>query len=100
MSSVCLIPYRAAKLLKRIVALKAHRKTIVQEIVDVKCVTICGRCHPLQAARMLGKEEGQVNLIVAHLGAGASITAIEHGKSIDTTMGLTPLEGWAAWQLL
>lgn len=40
-----------------------------------------------------------MNLIVAHLGAGASVTAIQNGKSIDTTMGLTPLEGWAAWLL-
>ena len=42
---------------------------------------------------MLGKQESQLNLIVAHLGAGASVTAIQNGRSVDTTMGLTPLEG-------
>ncbi|CAK0783791.1 hypothetical protein CVIRNUC_006991 [Coccomyxa viridis] len=46
-----------------------------------------------QAARLLGKAESQVSLIVAHLGAGASVTAVQNGRSIDTTMGLTPLEG-------
>ena len=37
-----------------------------------------------------------MNLIVAHLGAGASVTAVQNGRSIDTTMGLTPLEGCAS----
>jgi acetate kinase len=34
-----------------------------------------------------------VNLIVAHMGGGASMCCIKNGQSIDTTMGLTPLEG-------
>lgn len=41
--------------------------------------------------RKLGKEK--VNLIVCHVGSGASITAVKDGKSYDTTMGLTPLDG-------
>jgi acetate kinase len=45
------------------------------------------------AARFLGREPADVNLIVLHLGNGASATAIERGRSIDTSMGLTPLEG-------
>lgn len=44
-------------------------------------------------ARFLEKREEEVNLIVCHLGSGASACAIRSGKSIDTTMGLTPLEG-------
>lgn len=44
-----------------------------------------------RAAEMLGKETA--NVIVCHLGNGASITAVKDGKSIDTSMGLTPLEG-------
>lgn len=48
-----------------------------------------------QAARMLGKSADSVNLIVGHLGAGASITAVQQGQSVDTSMGLTPLEGCA-----
>jgi acetate kinase len=44
-----------------------------------------------QAQKMLKKKK--VNLITCHLGAGSSITAIKENKSIDTSMGLTPLEG-------
>ena len=46
-----------------------------------------------EAARLLGKEPGDTNLIIAHLGNGASITAVAGGCSVDTSMGLTPLEG-------
>jgi acetate kinase len=41
----------------------------------------------------LGKKESELNLIICHLGSGASICAIKNGKSFDTSMGLTPLEG-------
>jgi acetate kinase len=43
--------------------------------------------------QMMGKSKGEANLITAHLGNGCSITAIEKGQSIDTSMGFTPLEG-------
>jgi acetate kinase len=46
-----------------------------------------------EAARHLGRPLTTLNLITLHLGNGASATAIERGKSIDTSMGLTPLEG-------
>ncbi|MBC7291478.1 MAG: acetate kinase [Actinotalea sp.] len=46
-----------------------------------------------RAAAMLGKDPADVNVIVAHLGNGASITAVEGGCSVETSMGLTPLEG-------
>jgi len=46
-----------------------------------------------QAARELGRPLGELNLIVLHLGNGASVTAIANGKSVDTSMGMTPLEG-------
>lgn len=45
------------------------------------------------AADWLGKPLSQTSLISLHLGNGASITAIENGLSVDTSMGLTPLEG-------
>jgi acetate kinase len=48
-----------------------------------------GRC----AARYLGRRFGELKLISCHLGNGVSMAAIEHGRSIDTSMGLTPLEG-------
>ncbi len=47
----------------------------------------------LEAAKVLGKPVDQVNLIVAHIGNGSSITAVKGGKSVDTTMGLSPLQG-------
>ena len=46
-----------------------------------------------RAAEMLGRPLSQLRLISCHLGNGASITAIEGGKSIDTSMGFTPLAG-------
>jgi acetate kinase len=46
-----------------------------------------------RAAALLGKPFHQCNLITLHLGNGASATAIRGGKSIDTSMGMTPLEG-------
>nr|WP_010130356.1 acetate kinase [Microbulbifer agarilyticus] len=46
-----------------------------------------------RAALLLGKPTDDVNIISAHLGNGASIAAIQAGKSVDTSMGLTPLEG-------
>jgi acetate kinase len=45
------------------------------------------------AAAFLGISPKNVNLIVCHIGNGASITAVEGGRSVDTSMGLTPLEG-------
>lgn len=46
-----------------------------------------------RAAEMLGVPLDSVNLIIAHIGNGASITAVRDGISVDTSMGLTPLEG-------
>ncbi|SFV59892.1 Acetate kinase [hydrothermal vent metagenome] len=46
-----------------------------------------------EAAKILGKSVESVNLITLHLGNGASACAVKNGKSIDTSMGFTPLEG-------
>jgi len=46
-----------------------------------------------KAARMLGRPLDSLNLVILHLGNGASACAVEKGKSVDTSMGLTPLEG-------
>ncbi|MBU0573371.1 MAG: acetate kinase [Candidatus Margulisiibacteriota bacterium] len=46
-----------------------------------------------RAAVMLGKKPNEVNLITMHIGNGVSITAVKNGISVDTSMGLTPLEG-------
>ena len=46
-----------------------------------------------RAAAMLGKKPEELKLISCHLGNGSSITAIDGGKSVDTTMGFTPLAG-------
>ena len=47
----------------------------------------------LQAAKLMGKKPEDVKLISCHLGNGASIAAINGGKVVDTSMGLTPLAG-------
>jgi acetate kinase len=46
-----------------------------------------------QAARIIARPLNSLNLISLHLGNGASATAVKEGKSIDTSMGMTPLEG-------
>ena len=49
----------------------------------------------MRAAAMLGKPESEVKVITCHLGNGSSITAVNGGKSVETSMGFTPLEGLA-----
>ena len=46
-----------------------------------------------EAAKLLAKPIEDTKIIVCHLGGGASVTAVKGGKSVDTSMGLTPLEG-------
>lgn len=46
-----------------------------------------------KTAKVLEKDQNELNMISCHLGNGSSICAIKEGKSFDTTMGLTPLEG-------
>lgn len=46
-----------------------------------------------EAAKLLGKDPSEVNVIVLHLGNGASASAVRGGRCVDTSMGLTPLEG-------
>jgi acetate kinase len=46
-----------------------------------------------RAAALLGRPPGELCLVTAHLGNGCSAAAIRHGVSVDTTMGLTPMEG-------
>ncbi|WP_432988509.1 acetate/propionate family kinase [Dactylosporangium sp. CA-233914] len=52
------------------------------------CAYVAGR-----AATLLGRPLQELNLIVLHLGNGASATAVRGGRSVDTSMGMTPLEG-------
>lgn len=46
-----------------------------------------------RAAEILGKDRSELKIIVCHLGNGASVSAVKNGASVDTSMGLTPLEG-------
>ena len=46
-----------------------------------------------EAAKLLGKPLEETNLITCHLGNGVSVTAVKGGKCVDTSMGLTPLDG-------
>lgn len=55
-----------------------------------------GTSHSFVSKRLLnliGKEQGESKVIVCHLGNGSSITAVRDGKSVDTSMGFTPLDG-------
>jgi acetate kinase len=46
-----------------------------------------------RAGELLGREPGELRLVVAHLGSGCSVTAVDRGRSVDTSMGMTPIEG-------
>lgn len=46
-----------------------------------------------RAAQLLGRGPADLRIVSCHLGAGASLAAVLHGRSVDTTMGFTPLEG-------
>jgi acetate kinase len=48
-----------------------------------------------RAAELLDRPLGQLRLVTCHLGAGASLAAVDGGRSVETTMGFTPLEGLA-----
>jgi acetate kinase len=46
-----------------------------------------------RAAALLGRPLDELGVVVAHLGSGCSVTAVQGGRSVDTSMGMTPLEG-------
>jgi acetate kinase len=46
-----------------------------------------------RAGELLRRPAGELGLVVAHLGSGASVTAVQHGAAVATSMGMTPLEG-------
>jgi acetate kinase len=46
-----------------------------------------------RAASLLGRPPAELRVVTAHLGAGASLAAVSGGRSVDTTMGFTPLDG-------
>ena len=80
---------------------KAYTYAIPHEYYDkykVRRYGFHGTSHSYvskRAAELLGKKAEELKTIVCHLGNGASICAVNAGKSVDTTMGLTPLEGLA-----
>jgi len=66
------------------------------ELYNIKKYGFHGTSHKylsLKGADILSQDINKTNLITLHLGNGASICAIKNGKSIDTSMGFTPLEG-------
>ena len=78
---------------------RAYRYAIPQDLYEahqVRRYGFHGTSHHYvskQAARQLGKALSSLNLITLHLGNGASAAAIRRGESVDTSMGMTPLEG-------
>ncbi len=77
----------------------AYRYALPEELYEKDGIRRYGFHGPshqyvaLQAATFLKKRFSRLKIITCHLGEGASTCAIEHGRSIDTSMGLTPLEG-------
>lgn len=77
----------------------AYRYAVPQEWYDdlgVRRYGFHGTSHlyiSAQAAEMLGRPLSELRVVTAHLGNGCSLSAIKDGKSVDTSMGLTPLEG-------
>ncbi|MGW3242275.1 acetate kinase [Streptomyces sp. NPDC001070] len=77
----------------------AHRYAIDRGIADahqVRRYGFHGTSHAYvsrAAARLLDKDPAEVNVIVLHLGNGASASAVRCGECVETSMGLTPLEG-------
>ena len=47
----------------------------------------------VRAAELLGRSADELRLVIAHLGSGCSVTAVDRGRSVDNSMGMTPLEG-------
>ena len=78
---------------------RAFRYALPRDLYDVHRVRRYGfhgtsHAHVARrAAELLGGPPGSLNLITLHLGNGASAAAIRGGKSVDTSMGMTPLEG-------
>lgn len=78
---------------------RAFRYALPDEIVDrhgLRRFGFHGISHEqlmLDAAAFLGRPADELNLITLHLGNGASATAIREGRSVDTSMGMTPVEG-------
>lgn len=78
---------------------RARRYAIDGELADkhqIRRFGFHGTSHryvALRAAQHLGAPLHDLRLITCHLGNGASVTAIEYGRSVETSMGMTPLEG-------
>jgi len=63
---------------------------------DVRRYGFHGMSHSyvcLRAAQFLGRGPNELEIVSCHLGNGSSLCAVDHGRSIDTTMGFTPVEG-------
>jgi acetate kinase len=63
---------------------------------DVRRYGFHGSSHEYvvsRAARFLGRRTDELKIVSCHLGNGASLCAVDHGRSVDTTMGFTPAEG-------
>lgn len=78
---------------------RAYRYALPEELyqdLKIRRYGFHGMSHQYvarRAAKLLGRHKYDVNLITCHLGNGSSVAAIRDGHSVDTSMGLTPLEG-------
>lgn len=78
---------------------RAHSYALPTELADkhgLRRYGFHGTSHQYvsrQAAEFMGEDLRQLRLITCHLGGGCSVCAVEYGRSVETSMGLTPLEG-------
>lgn len=78
---------------------KAFTYALPQDLCETEHIRRYGfhgtnhRFVSLSAATFLKRPVGELKIISCHLGSGCSICAVDHGQSIDTSMGLTPMEG-------
>jgi acetate kinase len=78
---------------------RAYRYALPRDLADrlrIRRYGFHGTSHAYvsrKAAEHLGRPLAEVNLVTMHLGNGASVAAVAGGRSVDTSMGLTPLEG-------
>ncbi len=78
---------------------EAYRYAIDRELAErysIRKYGFHGTSHSFvskKAAEFVGKDYGEINQIVAHLGNGASVSAVAKGKAVEASMGLTPLAG-------
>ena len=79
---------------KKHICMQSHTNTMINtKFVNMVSTELLTICIQKETIKFLGLDPENSKVIVAHLGNGSSISAVVNGKCVDTSMGLTPLEG-------